>query len=190
MLDKCFDIAREHDRNKRKDEVCWELLLVIGFNTGLRISDIRRFRVKDLRDKDYAETEAQKTGKTANILINPTAKRDLKRLLAGRRADEYILPSRTKDPMTHKARPITRQRAYQILNEIAREAGIQERIGCHTLRKTFGYHYYRQFLDVVSLQRMLQHTSKRDTLVYIGAVQEQDNENMRKFGIGGRRRRS
>ena len=55
VLDKCFAIAREHDKNRKKGEVCWELLLLVGFNTSLRISDIRRFRVRDLRGKDYAE---------------------------------------------------------------------------------------------------------------------------------------
>ena len=54
LLDKCLSIAREHDKNRKKGEVSWELLLIVGFNTSLRISDIRRFKVKDLRGKDYA----------------------------------------------------------------------------------------------------------------------------------------
>ena len=84
LLDKCLSIAREHDKNRKKGEVCWELLLIVGFNTSLRISDIRRFKVKDLRGKDYAEIRAQKTGKEARILINPHARRVINRLLAGR----------------------------------------------------------------------------------------------------------
>ena len=44
LLYKCLDIAHEHDRKRKTGEVSWELLLVVGFNTSLRISDIRRFR--------------------------------------------------------------------------------------------------------------------------------------------------
>ena len=118
LLYKCLDIAHEHDRKRKTGEVSWELLLVVGFNTSLRISDIRRFRVRDLRGQDYAEIKAQKTGKEAKILINPHARRDINRLLAGRSGDEYILQSKQRGP-DHKPRPITRQRAYQIINEIA-----------------------------------------------------------------------
>lgn len=187
MLDKCLEIAREHDKERKKGEVSWELLLIVGFNTSLRISDIRRFRVRDLRGKDYAEIKAQKTGKEARILINPHARRIINRLLAGRPGDEYILQSKQKDAVTHKARPITRQRAYQIINTIARKAGIQDHIGCHTLRKTFGYHYYKMTGDVVSLQRILCHSSRRETLIYIGVIQEEIDESLMKFNLTGRR---
>lgn len=187
LLDKCYAIAREHDKTKKKGEVSWELLLVVGFNTSLRISDIRRFRVRDLKGRDYAEIKAQKTGKEARILINPPARRAINRLLAGRPGDEYILQSKQRSSTTRKRRPITRQRAYQILNEIARKAGIQDHIGCHTLRKTFGYHYYKMTNDVVSLQRILCHSSRRETLIYIGVIQEEIDESLMKFSLTGRR---
>lgn len=187
MLNKCYEIAKEHDKNRSKGEVCWELLLLIGFNTSLRISDIRRFRVSDLRGKDYAEIKAQKTGKEARILINPPARRAINRLLSGRPGNEYVLQSKQRDTVTHKPRAITRQRAYQIINEIARRAGIKDHIGCHTLRKTFGYHYYKMTGDVVSLQRILCHSSSRETLLYIGVVQDEIDESLMRFNLTGRR---
>lgn len=183
QLQKCYEIAREHDRRKRDKEVSWELILLVGFNTSLRVSDFRRFKVKDLRGKDYAQIQAKKTGKEARILINPKARRQINKLLEGRPADEYIFQSREKDANTHKARPISRQRCYQIINQIAREAGIEERIGCHTLRKTFGYHYYKMTGDVVSLQRILCHSYQRETLVYIGVVQENIDESLMHFNM-------
>jgi len=186
LLDKCLAIAREHDKKRKTNELCWELLLIVGFNTSLRISDIRRFKVKDLRGRDYAEIKAQKTGKEARILINPPARRVINRLLAGRNGEEYILQSRQKGP-DHRPRPITRQRAYQIINQIARKAGIQDHIGCHTLRKTFGYHYYKMTGDVVSLQRILCHSSRRETLIYIGVIQEEIDESLMRFNLTGRR---
>ena len=165
------------------------MILLVGFNTSLRVSDFRRFRVQDLRGKDYAQIQAKKTGKEARILINPTARREINRLLAGRRGDDYIFQSKQRDYSTHKARPISRQRIYQIMNIIAKRAGIEERIGCHTLRKTFGYHYYKMTGDVVSLQRILCHSYQRETLVYIGVIQENIDESLMKLNmLTGRKR--
>ena len=189
VLNKCYDIAREHDKRKKTGEVSWELILLVGFNTSLRVSDFRRFKVQDLRGKDYAQIQAKKTGKEARILINPAARREINRLLVGRKGDEYILQSKQKDYSTHRPRPITRQRVYQIMNTIAKQAGIEERIGCHTLRKTFGYHYYKMTGDVVSLQRILCHSYQRETLIYIGVIQENIDESLMRFNVlSGRRR--
>lgn len=182
-LQKCYEIAREHDKSRKTGEVSWELLLLIGFNTSLRVSDFRRFKVSDLRGKDYAQIQAKKTKKEARILINPTARKEINRLLTGRKADEYIFQSREKDPITHKRRPLTRQRCYQIINTIAKKAGVEERVGCHTLRKTFGYHYYKMTGDIVSLQRILCHSFQRETLVYIGVVQENIDESLMKLNM-------
>lgn len=183
ILQKFYEIAREHDKHKKTGEVCWELILLIGFNTSLRVSDFRRFKVSDLRGKDYALIQAKKTGKEARILINPSARKEINRLLAGRKGDEYIFQSREKDAITHKHRPISRQRCYQIINHIAHMAGVEDRIGCHTLRKTFGYHYYKMTGDVVSLQRILCHSYQRETLVYIGVVQETIDESLMKLDM-------
>lgn len=183
QLHKCYEIAREHDASREYHEVSWELILLIGFNTSLRVSDFTRFRVRDLRGKDYAQIQAKKTGKEARILINPQARKRINKLLQGRPGDEYIFQSRERDSITHKPRPISRQRCYQIINSIARKAGIEDRIGCHTLRKTFGYHYYQQTGDVVSLQRILCHSFQRETLVYIGVIQENIDESLMKFNV-------
>lgn len=183
VLQKCYEIAREHDAHRKTGEVSWELILLIGFNTSLRVSDFRRFKVEDLRGKDYAQIQAKKTGKEARILINPAARKEINRLLQWRKTGEYIFQSRQRDAVTHKYRPITRQRCYQIINKIAKEAGIEDRIGCHTLRKTFGYHYYKMTGDVVSLQRILCHSYQRETLVYIGVVQENIDESLMKFNV-------
>ncbi len=189
VLQKCYDIAREHDKRRKTGEVSWELILLIGFNTSLRVSDFTRFRVNDLRGRDYAQIQAKKTHKEARILINPTARREINRLLVGRKGDEYILQSKKRDYATHKPRPITRQRVYQIMNAIGKKAGIEERIGCHTLRKTFGYHYYKMTGDVVSLQRILCHSYQRETLIYIGVIQENIDESLMKLNmLTGRRR--
>jgi len=81
--------------------------------------------------------------------------------------DECLFPSRKGGT------PITRQQAYRILNEAARAVGITDQIGTHTLRKTFGYHAYKQGADITRLQYLLNHSAPSVTLRYIGITQEE-----------------
>ena len=59
------------------------------------------------------------------------------------------------------------------LNVAARSVGITERIGTHSLRKTFGFFAYQQGIDLTMIQKLLNHSSQTETLRYIGITQEQ-----------------
>ena len=48
---------------------------------------------------------------------------------------------------------------YVIIKKVCQKVGIQENVGTHTLRKTFGYHHYHKFRDVVILQKIFNHSS-------------------------------
>lgn len=63
--------------------------------------------------------------------------------------------------------------AYRILKTACKAAGLNENIGTHTMRKTFGYHHYKKFKDVAMLQKIFNHSSPQITLKYIGIEQEQ-----------------
>ena len=129
VLTRCFEIARAHDaQRKEEDKLSWELLLVVGFNTSFRISDLVRLKVKDVRGQDFVRVTAQKTGKEARIAMNGSVRATINRLTAGRGAGEWLFLSRQKDGKTMGPRAISRQRAYQILNAVCRAAGVKERI--------------------------------------------------------------
>ncbi len=78
---------------------------------------------------------------------------------------------------------ISRSTAYKILNKVASAVGLEENIGTHTLRKTFGYHFYKQTKDVALLQEILNHSSPKITLRYIGLNQDQMDKAMKDFRI-------
>ena len=179
QLNRCFQIAKEKPMHY--------LLLLVGCNTGLRISDLSRLKVREVRHQEYVRLVAQKTGKDTRILLNGSVRKEIARMTAGMKPDDYLFKSRQRDPLTRMQKPISRQRAYQIINKICRAAGVQDRVGDHTLRKTFGYWYYKQFGDVVSLQRILGHSNQRDTLRYIGIQQDEIDENLKKFKVMGNR---
>ena len=80
------------------------------------------------------------------------------------------------------AKPITRQQAYKILNDAAGKFGV-ERIGTHTLRKTFGYHFYQQTKDIATLKEIFNHSDISITFRYIGINQDIKDEKMLKLSF-------
>ncbi len=152
------------------------ILFVMGINTGLRISDILKLKVGDLRGKHISMRE-MKTGKQKRIEITPRLKRELRWYIEEREDHEYLICSRQG-----KNKPIGRSMAYKILRSTAEEFGLDE-IGTHTLRKTFGYHMYRQTKNIALLMEIFNHSSERVTLRYIGVNQDVMDKAMRKFKI-------
>ncbi|GMA66225.1 hypothetical protein GCM10025859_67000 [Alicyclobacillus fastidiosus] len=63
--------------------------------------------------------------------------------------------------------------AWKALNNAAKVAGIKDRIGTHTLRKTFAYHAYKQGKDITLIQKLLNHSAPSVTLRYIGITQDE-----------------
>ena len=57
------------------------------------------------------------------------------------------------------------------------------RFSTHTMRKTFGYHHYKQFNDVALLQKILNHSSPSITLRYISIYQEEIDSSYNSFEL-------
>lgn len=155
------------------------VLFMSGIYLGLRISDILPLRVRDVRNVDYLFMTEKKTGKKDRIRINDELKQIYKEYTAGKRDYEFLFPpSRGK-----KIKPITRQRVWQILNEAAREFEYRDPIGCHSLRKTFGYMLYNETKDVAALQDIFRHSTPEYTKRYIGVTQDSKDKMMNKLSF-------
>jgi len=151
------------------------ILFLLGINTGLRISDILRLRVRDVAGTHISLRE-KKTKKEKRILITPELKRELQEFIKGRRHHEYLIKSRQGTN-----RPIGRSMAYKIMQQIADEFGLDD-IGCHTLRKTFGLLFYQQTQkDIGRLMQFFNHSSERVTLRYIGIEQDSMDTILKRF---------
>ena len=164
---KIKEMKEELKKNGTRDY----LLFIFGINVGLRISDIIKLKVEDIMDytggiKNHIEIREEKTKKTKRFKINPILAEELYQYVKNLNMTDYIFQSRNGNN-----RHITRERAYIILNNAALSIGLQN-IGTHTLRKTFGYHFYQQTHDVALLQQLFNHSSPSITLKYIGINQD------------------
>ncbi len=142
------------------------VLFTLGTNCGLRISDMVALNVGDVRGKTHIQIIEKKTGKFKKFPINAKLKPLLEELTKGRRSDEPLFKTIFNNRLERVA-------AYYIIRDACKEAGLQEKVGTHTMRKTFGYHHYQQFRDVAMLQKMFNHSSPLITLRYIGIEQDQ-----------------
>jgi site-specific recombinase XerD len=167
-----------------------ELLFILGINVGLRISDILKLTFDDVMNfktmsaKEYVIITEKKTSKTKKFYIGSIVSKliegyanSLEEVLP----DMYVFCSKKSEN-----KPISRQHAWYILNYAAEMIGIVERdlngniisgeIGTHTMRKTFGYHAYTNGTTIELLMDIFNHSSKTQTLRYIGITEDQKKE--------------
>lgn len=142
------------------------LIFIIGTNCGLRISDIVALNVEDVRNKNYIQIVEKKTNKFKKFPINAKLKPVIADFIKGRRDKEPLFKS-------YWGKRYGRITAYYMLKDACKRAGLEEKIGTHSMRKTFGYHHYKKFKDVVLLQKIFNHSSPQITLRYIGIEQDQ-----------------
>ena len=127
------------------------MLFVLGTNCGLRISDLLSLNVGDVRNKSHIQIIEKKTGKFKKFPINDRLKPMIENFVKGRRNAEPLF-------LSHWKHRLDRVTAYYLIRDACEKAGLQERIGTHSMRKTFGYHHYQQFKDVVILQKIFNHS--------------------------------
>lgn len=174
-------------------------LFVLGINSGLRISDLLKLRISDVSEKgkikDRIRLRQKKTNKFKDFPLSNSTKSALKEYLKTREYNENepLFISRKRN---HRAEAVglceskdsnavnrevsrgnkgflLRQQAYKIINDVAKSVGIKEKIGTHTLRKTFGYHAYNNGYDITLIQKLFNHSSPAVTLRYIGITQDE-----------------
>ena len=166
------------------------LLLKFGLNTGLRINDILRLKVKHLFDsngdlKEYLDLFESKTIKRRNrklkqIKLNSIIRPELISYVEyyGLESNDWIFFS-LRDP----SRPLDRVRAWSILKDASMRAGIAK-FGTHSMRKTLAYNVYNETKDLALVMRLLNHNDPDHTLRYIGVVQQDLDTAYERFGIG------
>ena len=173
MVNKWIAIAKEHDRYRKRGGVSWYMLLLLGFSTGLRIGDLCTLRVKDVRDRERVCIIAEKTGKMTDIYLREDTRRAIKAALKDADGNDWALNSRQKNRANGKNKPISRQRCYAIIKEIAEKAGFAEHVGCHTMRKTFAWNLYESTgRNLAIVQKQLNHSSQEATIHYLGLDQK------------------
>lgn len=157
------------------------VMFEIGIYSGLRVSDILALRREDVWHKTHIKVREKKTGKYKSFKINPDLEKVLTGYCRGLKPGDFLVPSNEARP---REKPVSRKRAYQVLRRAGEENGLRG-LGTHSMRKTFGYHYYRRFKDVAELMTVFNHSSPSITLRYIGIEQDGLDKRMEALSYKG-----
>ena len=169
------------------------LLFTLGINTAYRISDLRTLKLKDVLEisrnkvvvRERLEMKEQKTNKHNSVLISKKLRKSILEYviksfpmeMVNHHFDRYLFPSRKGEDQ-----PLDRVQQWRILSEAAKRVGLNK-IGPHSMRKTFGYFLYKNGTDLALIQDLLNHSSQRETLRYIGITQEDKDTAVRSLDL-------
>lgn len=155
------------------------IMILVGVNTALRFSDLRRLTVGKVKF-NYIIQRDKKTRKENKFSLHKDIFDEVQAYIKRQDLtddDDFLFYSRKG-----VNKPLSRVQGYNIIQEIKEGIKLHYQVGTHTLRKTFGYWFYKQYGDVVALQSILNHSTPAMTLIYIG-MQKVEVEEKRKHFI-------
>jgi len=153
MLQVCASNRRNH------------LLIRLLWETGARISEVLQL-TKDSIDsynlslKILTEKKRSKKGKPSYRVLPVSASLSNEIL-------NYIVSNNIQD----KLFDISRQRAFQIVRTIGRQAGISRKIHPHMFRHGYAINLLSQGVPLPIIQRLLGHSSILTSMVYLKVTQ-------------------
>ncbi len=154
-------------------------IIVMGLNTALRINDILHLTYdmvyQNHKVRSHIVVKERKTGKENRILLNSETRhllakyrKELIKTTMYQEGNPYLFPSPKKS-----GAPLSRYQAYRMITAAAKALNLGEHISCHSLRKTFGYHAWKQGANQVMLMTIFNHSSFAITRRYLCIDQDE-----------------
>ena len=150
-----------------KDNTRDLILFTMGINNGLRISDLLKLKVGEVRDIKPGQTlkiKETKTGKMNILMINKSVHKVLQQYLEEVKSsgEDYLFQSRNGNN-----KPLTRETVNKMIKEWTKS--LKGNFGTHTLRKTFGYIQRTKYgVSFEVLCKRYGHSSPAITMRYLG----------------------
>jgi integrase len=144
----------------------YSLMLSVGLDTGLRVSDILLLRVRDVSTVAPIGAELnvleKKTQKHRTVRLSAETVQEIKSFITTNNLNpnEPLIFGRTK------AKPLSRQQAWRIFASCARSVGLKS-VGSHSMRKTYAKNEYAVHGDLSALQRDFGHKYDTTTAGYL-----------------------
>ncbi|HGM6627011.1 TPA: tyrosine-type DNA invertase [Serratia marcescens] len=166
-VERLLLMAKENKRNAERD-YC---LIYMSFIHGFRVSEICRLRISDMDlEEGCLFIRRMKNGFSSShpLLVNEIkairAWLQVRRRFAGAESDWLFLSCQGK--------PLTRQRVYQLINQLGERARIAVASHPHMLRHACGFALADRGVDTRLIQDYLGHRNIRHTVRYTASNAE------------------
>jgi integrase/recombinase XerD len=161
-----------------RDRAMIELL----YASGLRISELVNARLDELNEEGRLIRVTGKGNKTRVVPVGSHAMEAVERYLLNERPN-LVKAGKTGNEifLSVRGRKMTTQRAWQILKERAKAAGIEMNVYPHMLRHSFATHLLGHGADLRIIQELLGHADISTTQIYTHVDQKRLKEVHRQY---------
>lgn len=148
-----------------------ELLLRVMYKAGLRISECLDlqypYNFKTEEGNGYVRIVGSKTDDNeSDEELQPVGKETVRDV-------SNFMTAFHDEKETNYVFTISRQRAYDIVNELGEVAGIEKKLGTHTLRRSRAKHLLESgAMDLSEVSRFLRHDKIATTMEYLSFVKK------------------
>ena len=142
------------------DNAKYRLMISLGYACGLRVSEVINLRVADLDIDELVVHIKGAKGKKDRISVLPERlQNDLRNIIAGKGANEFLFGSNRGDKLTTTS-------LQKMFRKSLAKAQIKKPATFHSLRHSFATHLLENGTDVRYVQELLGHANIRTTQIY------------------------
>ena len=164
-VDALLAVSEKLDKGKpleARNHVMFHLL----YATGLRVSELVKLPLMSFNRHSGNLRVLGKGGKERLVPIGEQARLLLEEYLDHVRPQLLLGKTSPSLFVTRQGKAMTRNRYWQILKDIARQADISKNVSPHALRHSFATHLLENGADLRSVQLMLGHSDISTTQLY------------------------
>jgi len=141
-------------------------MLMVLYGTGIRRTEASLLKVSDIDSQRMVLHIRQGKGaRDRDVPLSPKLLEALRAYWRWRKPKDVLFPS----TFGHRGQeqPLCGKTVWNICKEAAVRAGIQKKIGPHTLRHSFATHHMEAGTDLRTIQLLLGHANLEHTTVYL-----------------------
>ena len=141
-------------------------ILMVLYGTGIRRTEASLLKVSDINsERMVIHVQQGKGSRDRDVPMTPKLLDILREYWRWKRPKVYLFPSTSG----HRGveHPISDKTVWYAVTEAGKRAGIQKRIGPHTLRHSFATNLMEAGTDLRTIQLLMGHAHLEDTTVYL-----------------------
>lgn len=166
-LDKVFSICDNKSPIEQRDTLVMELL----YATGLRVSELVNIKVANIDQKNRTIKVLGKGSKERIVIFNNHTKEAMGIYLRegyktfNKEGSQYLILNKYGNKLSERY-------VRNIVDKFVRKAGLNIKIGPHTLRHTFATDMLENGSDLMTVKELLGHESLNTTSIYTHVTNE------------------